>query len=139
MNHASEDQATPRSVSHFMLRSQRCHVTWQRQLSFIALTLGCLLLINAALFASIAHATPTPEPPATPTSAPTVWSQPVAAPTATNTPAPTAAPPPHRSAIAQPQGRGLPTLSFGSLLLIGMVFVARIPIGKARRRAEHDK
>lgn len=140
MNHPSAQQASSPHATHAVPLPQRVYITWQKRLSFIALLLGCLLLINAALFTRIAHATPTPEPPDTPTSAPTSPSLPVvAAPPATNTPSPTATPPPQRSALAQPQGLGLPTLAFGSLLLIGMVFVVRIPVAKARRRAEHDE
>ncbi len=136
MNHQPEHQARLRHPSPSVPLPQHAHIAWQQRLSFIALTLGCLLLLNVALFASIAHAQlpPTPKP---------ARSTPEAtlAPTPTKTLAPTntpALPPPPRTVSAQPHGLGLPSLAFGSLLLIGMVFMARIPVGKARRPDEHD-
>ncbi len=136
MNYPPECQAISRNSSHLAPQPQRFYIAWQKRLSLIALTLGCLLLINAALFAGIAHATPTPEPPDTPTSAPTSVSLPA---TAAPTPAPTQAPvPPRRSAFAWPPHLGLAALAFGSLLVSTVLFV-RMPIAKARRRDEHDE
>ncbi len=105
------------------------------RLGLIVLTLGCLLLINAALFAGSAYATP--EPPDTPTSAPTSF---VPNPTAGQTPVPTEAPAqPPRSAFAPPHGVGVTALAFGSLLLVSMVLFVRLPVANPRRRDEHDE
>ncbi len=119
---------------------------WQR-FGILVLTLSSLLLINTLFFAQIAHATPTPEPPDTPTSVPTSVSlPPVAAPPARNTPSPTDVPAPpllpvqpqQGLAFARPYGGNLAALAFGSLLLVSMVFIVRAPAVKARRRDEHD-
>ncbi|MFN8491615.1 MAG: hypothetical protein U0350_28715 [Caldilineaceae bacterium] len=123
MNQQSEHQAIPHNTSHAALR---------QRFGFIALTLGCLLLVNTLFFAHIAHATATPTP---------ILSTPEATEIPTPPVAPTVVPPPppHRYFFVWPNHLGLTTLAFGSLLLIGTVFIARLPVVKARRRDEHDE
>lgn len=136
MSYQPEHQPTLRHSPHAIPLLQRLRVPWQKRLSLIVLTLGSLLLVNTALFARIAHATPTPEPPGTPTSIPTTVLLPTVTVTpATSTPSPTNTPP--RFAFAWPQHLNLAALAFGSLL-VSTVFMVRTPAAKARRRDEHD-
>lgn len=126
MNH----QPALRNSSQPVSLSRRYSVTWQQQLSFAVLTLASLLLVNALFFAHTAHATPTPEPPVTPTSAPTLF-----LPTPTAAPAP----PPHRFTVTWPRSLDLAAVAIGGLLLISTVFFVRMPVANPRRRDEHDK
>lgn len=126
MNH----QPALRNSSQPVSLSRRYSVTWQQQLSFAVLTLASLLLVNALFFAHTAHATPTPEPPVTPTSAPTLF-----LPTPTAAPAP----PPHRFTVTWPRSLDLAAVAIGGLLLISTVFFVRMPVANPHRRDEHDK
>lgn len=126
MNH----QPALRNSSQPVSLSRRYSVTWQQQLSFAVLTLASLLLVNALFFAHTAHATPTPEPPVTPTSAPTLF-----LPTPTAAPAP----PPHRFTVTWPRSLDMAAVAIGGLLLISTVFFVRMPVANPRRRDEHDK